>query len=57
MNTVQPYLVGVGAINQEVTTGMLFDLMPSAEHQAELRIDKKNLGPVSGDGKSASVPC
>lgn len=55
MNTVHKYLKGVGAINQEVATGMLCDLILAAEHQAEPRIVKKDLGPISGDGISA--PC
>lgn len=57
MNTVHAYLLGMGAINRDVTTGMLFDLTPSIGRQAETRIDKKDLGPISGEGPPASVPC
>ena len=42
MNTVQPYLVGLGAINQNVTTGMLFDLISSAKDSAERKKAKKD---------------
>ena len=40
MNTVHGYLIGAGAITQEMTTGMLFDLLPPGESGAAMKANK-----------------
>lgn len=57
MNTVHDFLMGMGAINQDITTGMLFDLIPPDIHRVEIQIEKKDPGAIGGEDSSASVPC
>ena len=57
MNVVHEYLVRVGAITREVTTGMLFDLVPGSGDPKAPGRDNGKLKLENYNDPTNSVPC